>query len=832
MKKLLLLLLIGLLTGVGSAQLEFDRFETHPDSNYIGIYVSADDTSRIDLTLENTFVHEGNSALRYDWRAQRSQSWGGFAKYEMWHPDSFSVWNFEAYQNLSIWYYNDVPSTDPGRIHLRIQFFDVSDVPVNTYDAGQTELWYSFEYVLDSLPSSGWHQILLPMENVGGAATQGSNGFWRTGWSGVTGNDFLDLNQIKGIGLEVSIDAPQTFEVHSGQIIFDYLTFEGSRELPVIFFNGRVVPTDRGQSIFMWNGQAVVEEGTGQMPGTNSIKWTQDPGQAWTGFGWNFSATNLSLRWDLDSLKFKLKAPAGTGAMRAQFEDGTDKVGIVFNPVDDDAWHDYAIPLRDMVYQDGSTTFDTAAVTVMQFLAEGTGNGLTMNFDDIWTGNPEIDVIPPSAPLPPVVIPDNKFNLITWLDVGGEGGETYNLYYSSDPITSIDDPGIEVVEQGLGRPEGTGSWSHLLFSPLGDSTTTFYYAVTAVDAAGNESDPGILNTGITNLAKGIGTMSLNVPPGFAADGNLSEWSGIQEMRMFPSEGAHIATNHTVDNDDDLSVMAYLATDADYLYFAFDVTDDIVDTSAANSWENDSPDLFIGNYNHHGPHHVAYERGSEPDYHFRFLPSEIIVDNLGGFRIDTLSSTEYFWGLKFPVGYVIEGRIRWEDIAGAATPSDDIFNPTNGYRIPIDYTINDNDGTNAGPNGSPREGMMTWSPYNDDTSWQSPQYWLYTWVGNRSSVVVGIEDGDTSIPLTFALDQNYPNPFNPTTTIRYQLAEASDVLLDIYNTLGQKVKTIVQEKQPAGVYKVNFDARDLASGIYFYRLSAANFSKVNKMILMK
>jgi hypothetical protein len=831
MKKLLLLLLIGLLTGVVSAQLEFDRFETHPDSNYIGIYASVNDTSRVVLTLENTIVHEGNSALRYDWRAQRAESWGGFAKYEMWHPDSFSVWNFEAYNNLSIWYYNDIPSSDPSRIHLRIQFFDVSDVPVNTYDAGQTELWYSFEYVLDSLPSSGWHQILLPMDDVGGAATQGENGFWRTGWSGVTGNNHLDLDQIKGIGLEVSIDAPQDFTVHTGQIIFDYLTFEGSRELPVVFFNGRAVPSDK--TLFVWGGSsAVVEEGTGATPGTNSWKWTQGAGQAWTGFGWDFPSTNLALRWDLDSLKFKIKAPAGTGALRAQFEDGTDKAGIVFTPIADDTWHDYAIPLRDMVYQDGSTSIDTSALTVFQFLAEGTGAGLTMNFDDIWTGDPEIDVIPPAAPLAPVVIPDNKFNLITWLDVANEGGETYNLYYSADPITSLDDPGIEVVEQGLNRPENTGSWSHLLFSPLADSTTTFYYAVTAVDAAGNESDPGILNTGITNVAKGIGTMSLTVPPGFAADGNLSEWSGIQEMRMFPSEGAYIATNHTVTDDADLSVKAYLAADADYLYFAFDVTDDIVDTSAANTYENDSPDLFLGTYNHHGAQHAAYERGAEADYHFRFLPSSIIIDNLGSFELVTFPSTEYHWGEQFPVGYLIEGRMKWEDIASAATPSDDIFDPTNGYRIPVDFTINDNDGTNGGPNGSPREGMMTWSPYNDDTSWQSPQYWLYTWVGDRSSTVVGIEDGDSNVPLAFALDQNYPNPFNPATTIRYQLAEASDVRLDIFNTLGQKVKTIVQERQPAGVYKVKFDARDLSSGIYFYRFSAADFVKVNKMVLMK
>jgi hypothetical protein len=587
----------------------------------------------------------------------------------------------------------------------------------------------------------------------------------------------------------------------------------------------------------MWNGQAFVEEGTGIEPEpgvtTNSLKWIQDPGQAWTGFGWNFDATNLSLRWMLDSLKFYLKAPVGTGAMRAQFEAGADKVGIVFNPIDDDSWHLYEIPLRDMVYQDGSTSIDTSAMSVFQFLAEGTGNGLTMNFDDIWTGIPPIDIVPPKPPTIVAVTPGDKINQIAWLDSDSleEVGETYNIYYSSQPISSIDDPGIEVVEQGLGILEDTQNWTHYLFSPLGDSLTTFYYAMIAVDASGNESDPAFFNTPTTNLARGIGTMSLVVPPGFAADGDLSEWSGIREMRMFPSEGAHIATNHVVDNDDDLSVKAYLAADADYLYFAFDVVDDIVDTSAANTYENDSPDLFLGTYNHHGVPHAGYQRGAEADYQFRFLPSRFIDAKQGDTRLDTLPSAEYFWAEKFPdFGYVIEGRITWEDLASTADPDDDVFVPKNGYRIPIDFTINDNDGTTAGPNNSPREGMMTWSPYNDDTSWQSPQYWLYTWVGN--SWITGINDVPGALPLTFELKQNYPNPFNPSTTISYHLAKQSKVQLDVFNTLGQKVQTIVNEKQAAGFYNVQFEARNLASGIYFYRIQAESFVKVHKMVLMK
>jgi len=75
----------------------------------------------------------------------------------------------------------------------------------------------------------------------------------------------------------------------------------------------------------------------------------------------------------------------------------------------------------------------------------------------------------------------------------------------------------------------------------------------------------------------------------------------------------------------------------------------------------------------------------------------------------------------------------------------------------------------------------------------------------------------NLPIEFALFQNYPNPFNNATIINYQLPKTSKVELSIYNILGQKVKTLVSEKQPAGSYKVELDASGYASGVYMYRL---------------
>jgi hypothetical protein len=88
------------------------------------------------------------------------------------------------------------------------------------------------------------------------------------------------------------------------------------------------------------------------------------------------------------------------------------------------------------------------------------------------------------------------------------------------------------------------------------------------------------------------------------------------------------------------------------------------------------------------------------------------------------------------------------------------------------------------------------------------------------------------PVDFVLGQNYPNPFNPTTTIKYDLPNASEVSLIIYDILGRKVKTLVNEQQQPGRYEIMFDASNLASGVYLYRIRAEDFVNTKKMILLK
>ena len=96
---------------------------------------------------------------------------------------------------------------------------------------------------------------------------------------------------------------------------------------------------------------------------------------------------------------------------------------------------------------------------------------------------------------------------------------------------------------------------------------------------------------------------------------------------------------------------------------------------------------------------------------------------------------------------------------------------------------------------------------------------------------------STVPSSFTLEQNYPNPFNPSTTINYDLARSGYVRLDIYNLLGQRVTTLVNDVQSAGSWKVEWNGKDdvgssVASGVYFYRLAGSNIVLTKKMLLMK
>jgi hypothetical protein len=107
----------------------------------------------------------------------------------------------------------------------------------------------------------------------------------------------------------------------------------------------------------------------------------------------------------------------------------------------------------------------------------------------------------------------------------------------------------------------------------------------------------------------------------------------------------------------------------------------------------------------------------------------------------------------------------------------------------------------------------------------------SWTAELSISITSIGT-DPALPTEFAISQNYPNPFNPRTKIKYQITNASNVTLKIYDILGNEVAELVNEFKPAGFYEVDFDSNNLSSGVYLYKIEAGSFVQTKKMILMK
>jgi hypothetical protein len=95
-----------------------------------------------------------------------------------------------------------------------------------------------------------------------------------------------------------------------------------------------------------------------------------------------------------------------------------------------------------------------------------------------------------------------------------------------------------------------------------------------------------------------------------------------------------------------------------------------------------------------------------------------------------------------------------------------------------------------------------------------------------------QEVEIAAPISYALSQNYPNPFNPTTKIKYAVPYDGFVNIAVFNVLGEKVANIVNSIHKAGNYELTFDATNLASGIYIYRMEAGDFVSIKKMMILK
>lgn len=127
-------------------------------------------------------------------------------------------------------------------------------------------------------------------------------------------------------------------------------------------------------------------------------------------------------------------------------------------------------------------------------------------------------------------------------------------------------------------------------------------------------------------------------------------------------------------------------------------------------------------------------------------------------------------------------------------------------------------------------LNTFAVYDENIFFGTASFGV--WKRPLTEVITGIGKTNTNHPMEFILSQNYPNPFNPTTTIKYALHKSGIVKLIIYDALGRQIRTLVDETKTAGSYHVVFNAVNLSSGIYYFRLQSNEFVQTKKLILMK
>ena len=696
-----------------------NSFDSEPGETYWS-YESSENAdpalSYVNNSIVSDPVIEGTGAMQLDYSAHNIEAWGGYSKIYHMHPDIGEVWDWSGYDSISFSYYNSVPQTSTGSqtVHLRLNLSDYGDITVSSY-TGLGEYYYSFHYILDNDP--GWNTITMPL--VRNDSWDGG-GFNLTGWIGDAGNGELDKDAIAGFHFEFSIDGGGDGTYNQGTIILDDFKLTGSNNVLTNpgFELADEQDDDFGWGVAMGGGHAeIVTDAAMAHSGDNyfhvgvtdnwAVGYTEGVIPAEFGETWRFSGYAKSISGiDGDFGAFKLEAKDVGGTVL-----GT--TGDVFLPITDE----WGLHSLEFVMPEGATQ-----VTAVIVASRWDGSACDYVFDDMFLTNMgALDVIPPDPVQNVGAVPASYYNLVNWSDNDGEEGETYNVYASTEPITDLSSPAVDVVAANV--LEGEQAAVHYLYFPLEDAEVTYYYAVACMDASNNVGEPGASSGSITNTALGVPTISLEPPADFAADGDLAEWydSGIVPFELGATDNSY-GTPHlgfgTVDDDNDLYGTIYTAVDDDYFYVAAEIVDNVVNNDAsAGWWTADVVQLCFGFYDQRGPKHVGMQRGAEPDYKMYFTPAGANSDNGAGMLAEH-GDGNYFHEVFNP-GYVFEFRISLD----AILIDDDVrLIPADGMRTPFEPMVYDNDGAGL-------EAIMVLSPTNDDNAHQTCEVWSNTWIGS-------------------------------------------------------------------------------------------------------
>ena len=296
-------------------------------------------------------------------------------------------------------------------------------------------------------------------------------------------------------------------------------------------------------------------------------------------------------------------------------------------------------------------------------------------------------------------------------------------------------------------------------------------------------------------------------------------------------------NGKPDDDADLSAKMWFAWDKDWLYFYEEVKDDTISASSANTYNNDGWEIKIDPV----PTDSTQSSGSVWNTEMTALYTAGTAGQTDGLTDKTMMQTAR---KTTEDGYVVECAISWSAIVKGTEAI--VAGEGNVFGCAVQN--HDNDNTTG-----KREATVQWAAVLMDQVYNTPKYHgtvefladnklkfipSNNMTGRTNDVPYDGSDYDrtavkqTRSPFSYALNQNYPNPFNPTTKITFSLDKAEYTTLTIYNMLGQKVAVPFTGKLEAGKHEINFNASNLTSGVYFYKLESGNHKSMKKMLLMK
>jgi photosystem II stability/assembly factor-like uncharacterized protein len=823
MKKIFFFLILFLSVSL-NAQWVFQNCDNSVANNFWNLDIMWSNSPLAQLNLTDVSEsHDGQGALRMDYTIGAGDSWGGFIV-KVSNPIS-GYYDFTAGEYISLWIkvLSPVALSKNGTTHLELKLVD--------YDENSnTDTWIQ-HLPIDLADNSGnWINVQIPLNVTNDPTTGFVNQF-------ANGNGMLDLDKIKSFEWAFVYNTTGGMTPNptaSGSILLDKWELVGNKYPPITTFDNTASGFFNIDDM-SWAGAAdqgsvqLTDNVNDKIEGATSLQlnYTVNASQDWGGYIRVYK--DIPKPQDFEyrpNLVIYIKneiphASPNTERLDLNFyivedntgEDETWRIRLPINLSQATGWTRYVLPLKQGVVTapfggyilpsdgfaqyfggelgDNVFNYDKIKSYGIELAAGGTSSGPkgelfsgTIFFDLLQQGGQALDTEVPDAPGNFTVNASTYSNTFTWDDVTNEdSGEMYFIYGSHSAFNSPSDQGVELIGFYY---ENVGNAIHYLRSPKVDANVTYYYGIRCVDLSGN-AGPFTFANSITNMAKGIGVISLNPPTDFNADGNLSEWGAYQPIEIkLSNQTGFTLPPFQIDNDNDLSAEARIAVDDKYLYVAFDIEDDLVFPDAAlNSYENDSPELMIGLYNLLGLQHDSYQRGDFPDYQLRFNKYSLSSGNNTMLINNILSpGANYGWFETFPSGYAVEAKIPLSDLAlmrdNFGDQKDKIFVPQPGMKIPLDFNINDQDVSGI------REGLLFFSNNNQDQSWNNPQRWGNTWTDDKYLILTSPKANNIFAPAAIVpIQWNYTGATNikiefSSDGTNYSVVEASVHANQTYN----------------------------------------------------